>query len=428
MTSQAVPITILTTATGASRRYVAGHMAERLRWRGIGCRLIQVGSGWTLAELPASILYIFHRVPYDRHIAELVAQAKKRQAVIVFSTDDLTFDPDIIPHLGDQALHLPFRATLYADETARQRRMLAEAAAVIVATPFLVRAVRRMQKPVWLHRTGFSEEMLALSRAARLASSATPRSKIVIGYACGTPSHDRDFAQIEDALQHILQRFPHTELFLIGPLKLGPSWDRYRSRLCRQTYVPWRRLPEVLAQFDINVAPLEVANPVCEAKSELKYVEAALVEVPTVASPIEAFRTAIRSGKNGWLATTPDEWVAALARLIEQPALRLTLGHKAYRHAVTEYHPERRSAELVDSFNQITAQAFAGSTWFEEQGASYPQANASSFQFHYEDEVTAPLAARLMYAARYRGWRIMLMQGWAYLEQRLRYGASRGKG
>ena len=41
----------------------------------------------------------------------------------------------------------------------------------------------------------------------------------------------------------------------------------------------WRELPWIIAQTDINLAPLEMDNPFCQAKSEIKFVEAALVGV-----------------------------------------------------------------------------------------------------------------------------------------------------
>src|SRR6202035_5617488 len=69
---------------------------------------------------------------------------------------------------------------------------------------------------------------------------------------------------------------------------------------------PLRELPDELARFDINIAPLEVGNPFCEAKSELKFFEAALVEVCTVASPTGPLQRAIREGETGKLADTVD--------------------------------------------------------------------------------------------------------------------------
>ena len=64
----------------------------------------------------------------------------------------------------------------------------------------------------------------------------------------------------------------------------------------------WQGLPNIVAQIDINLAPLELDNPFCQAKSEIKFTEAALVGVPTVASPTQAFVYAMRDGEDGLLA------------------------------------------------------------------------------------------------------------------------------
>ena len=61
------------------------------------------------------------------------------------------------------------------------------------------------------------------------------------------------------------------------------------------------------------------------------YTEAALVGVPTVASPTQAYAYAVHNGENGLLAATADEWRQALTLLIEQPDLRKQVGEAARR-------------------------------------------------------------------------------------------------
>ena len=94
--------------------------------------------------------------------------------------------------------------------------------------------------------------------------------------------------------------------------------------------MPLAELPNELARFDINLAPLEVGNQFCEAKSELKFFEAALVEVCTIASPTGPQRRAIRDKATGRLADTAREWYDAMLELIDDPAQRRRLAHAAY--------------------------------------------------------------------------------------------------
>lgn len=76
-----------------------------------------------------------------------------------------------------------------------------------------------------------------------------------------------------------------------------------------------------IASVDINLAPLEnsIFN---EAKSENKWVEAALVRVPTVASKVGAFEHMIENGVTGMLCDNIQEWENALERLITDKQYR----------------------------------------------------------------------------------------------------------
>jgi hypothetical protein len=110
-----------------------------------------------------------------------------------------------------------------------------------------------------------------------------------------------------------------------------------------------QNLPEEIVRFDISLAPLEVGNPFCESKSELKFFEAALAEVCTVASPTGPFQRAIRDGETGFLATSEESWYRALLSLVDDPVRRRQLGRAAFYDAIVEFGP-RRQAEGVAGF------------------------------------------------------------------------------
>jgi hypothetical protein len=115
----------------------------------------------------------------------------------------------------------------------------------------------------------------------------------------------------------------------------------------------WQELPSVMAQIDVNLAPLELDNPFCQAKSEIKFTEAALVGVPTVASPTQAFAYAIRDGEDGLLAAGADEWRQALTRLIERHDYALQLGEEARRKVYAAYLVEQAAPKLVATLHTI---------------------------------------------------------------------------
>jgi hypothetical protein len=110
--------------------------------------------------------------------------------------------------------------------------------------------------------------------------------------------------------------------------------------------VPWPALPARVAAVDVNLAPLAWHDPFVVAKGAVKYLEAAAVGIPTVASPTDAFRDAIRDGATGLLAADAASWDAALTSLITDAPRRLRLGAAAHADVATRFAPAEQGREL----------------------------------------------------------------------------------
>jgi glycosyltransferase involved in cell wall biosynthesis len=102
--------------------------------------------------------------------------------------------------------------------------------------------------------------------------------------------------------------------------------------------VRWTAEREVedLQAIDIGVYPLPIDDWVT-GKSGLKAIQYMAFGLPCVATEVGTTPMIIRDGENGILVRTPEEWVAALERLIDDPALRRRLGEQARRDAVAKY-------------------------------------------------------------------------------------------
>lgn len=100
-------------------------------------------------------------------------------------------------------------------------------------------------------------------------------------------------------------------MHIVGLLDIPEELEEFSERIIAHPFVKWEKLPELIASVDINLAPLEesIFN---EAKSENKWVEAALVRVPTIASNLGAFKTMMEHGKTGILCDTADQWFSEL--------------------------------------------------------------------------------------------------------------------
>jgi L-malate glycosyltransferase len=82
---------------------------------------------------------------------------------------------------------------------------------------------------------------------------------------------------------------------------------------------------EDLQAIDIGVYPLPLEDWVT-GKSGLKAIQYMAFGIPCVATEVGTTPMLIRDGENGLLVRTPEEWVSALERLLDDPDLRRRLG------------------------------------------------------------------------------------------------------
>jgi glycosyltransferase involved in cell wall biosynthesis len=157
-------------------------------------------------------------------------------------------------------------------------------------------------------------------------------------------------------LAAIMTRHPEVELRIVGPMEVPDSLKRFEGHIKHEPLVPWRKWLSVLNTFDVNLAPLESGNPFCEAKSEIKYTEAALVGIPTVASRIRAYEVAMQDGETGFLAGTADEWIEKVEALVTDSGLRRRMGEASRADVLAHYTPEVLSEELMGTLTTIQDQ------------------------------------------------------------------------
>jgi glycosyltransferase involved in cell wall biosynthesis len=319
-------------------------------------------------EILAADILVMWRTPLNDQTRIAVQAAQRGRARLVFDLDDLMIDPDLARHDLLDALRTERVTEAQArGHYTRMREMLEQAAFCTASTEELAWHMRRHCKPTLVIPNGFDEATLRRSRrAARARRQARPDGLLRLGYAAGSRTHQRDFAQCAEAIGRILRERPaarlvlfysHSDTLPVLEAREFPALAGLEAQIEWRPTVPLDAMPDELARFDVNLAPLEAGNPFCEAKSELKFFEAALVDVPTVASPTAPFRRAIDDGRTGCLAATPDAWYAALVRLLDDPALRLRLARAAYLDVLYRYGPEWRTEMMASLLEQVRGDA-----------------------------------------------------------------------
>lgn len=285
------------------------------------------------------VLFVF-RMEMTPTLEALYALAQIHKRKVIFDIDDLIFDPAFMNPKFIAFLENASQSERLAWRTKCEnyRNALAGANVAFVPTETLAEYASAYVHDVYVVPNGLSQSRLC--SACRLSSE--PKAKpITIGYASGTATHDRDFAEVAHVLAETLTKHPDVKLVLQGPVQ-GEGVDALepvKSQIERRDLVPFEKLPYSLHQFDINIAPLEVGNPFCESKSELKYFEAALVGVPSIVSRTNTFANSLEHGVTGLLAESSEEWREALEQLVTDKAFRLSLGKCAKAAVMNNYSP-----------------------------------------------------------------------------------------
>ncbi len=179
--------------------------------------------------------------------------------------------------------------------------------------------MQRMHKGTKLHREG----------------------EVTIGWT-GSHSTLKYIDAVMDVLQELEEKL-NTKFIVIAnkkpelPLK---NWE----------FIPWKEQTEVddLLKIDIGIMPLE-EDPWSEGKCGFKLIQYLSIGIPAVASPVGVNKQIIEEGKNGYLCNNKEEWLHALSSLINDVALRASMG-KAGQEKMRNHYS---IASQKDNFLQL---------------------------------------------------------------------------
>jgi glycosyltransferase involved in cell wall biosynthesis/GT2 family glycosyltransferase len=311
-------------------------------------------------EIETADLVWIWRTRLSAETAGLIAAARDAGGAILYDIDDLMFRPELaVAELIDGIRTQNISEADVQKFYTAIRLLLVEADRCTAPTVPLAREIRKLHKPATVIPNGFDTRTRERARSALRARRSQPDDGLVrIGYASGTLTHQRDFAVAAPALAVVLQGQPSARLVLFrGATDIAefPAFENLHDRIEWRDRVPVEELPREYARFDVNIAPLQAGNRYCEAKSELKFFEAALAGVPTIASPTQPFRDAIRDAETGLLAANDDDWQRCLTKLIADPELRRRMADAAYRDVLWLYGPERRRLLATQLLNESLA-------------------------------------------------------------------------
>jgi glycosyltransferase involved in cell wall biosynthesis len=355
-----------------SHRYRVTHYVEALTANGIEAEWIAAGEyDKAIDRLRAVSLLVIFRTEFNSEIGRLIDAARRWRVPVVFDVDDYVFEPQIAtPEIIDGIRGWSSRDIEgYRSGVRGFRATLLSCQFATFSTRFLLERGEQLGRRAFLLRNGLNGHALRLSSQIEQEHGERPDEGIVrLGYAGGTRTHQKDFAQCAEAVAAVLRENPNCRLVLFRDEREAPflytnefpAFDGIDDQIEWRYFVPFDRAIEEIARFDISLAPLEIGNPFCEAKSDLKYFEASCCGVPTVASATTAFRDTIQPGVTGYLAASEQEWHSALSELVRDSALRRRVGSAALRDVRERHNPTALARAARDSYSEIIKAYRAG--------------------------------------------------------------------
>lgn len=319
----------------ACAKYRVWHKQRMLQAIGIPTQVVNWTDrmGCQAAASKASFV-ILYRVPAEPQIIELIGTLRALRVPVWYDLDDLIFDRDL--YLRDRnvnALPAAAREGVLAGAALYRQAMLACDGA-IASTPALAGAMQAAGVAQTLVvENALDEETLRI--AGTITQHGSDDGLVRIVYGAGSRTHDGDFRQCAAGLLAVLRARPQARLRIIGELGLPDEFATVAGQIEHLPPSNFETYLQRLAQCDISIAPLE-PSLFNDAKSNIKFLEAGSVGLPSVCSPAGHFVHAVRPA-HGRIAATAAEWETSLLELIDAPHTRQSLGAAARDYVLGHY-------------------------------------------------------------------------------------------
>ncbi len=303
-----------------------------------------------LADCDAAI---FFRVAAFPSVTRAINAARAAGVVTFYDIDDLVFDPAEFPEpFADYAGQItPSEYVDVAMGVPLFRHALSLCDYAIASTPALARRMEPLVrgKRAFVHRNALGRRHeRAMARPREPAPAGRP---VTLFYGSGTKAHKLDFETILlPALEEIDRRFGAGVRIVIAGYRPASVKSGIFERVHFAPFTPeiedyWA----LLAEADVNLSVLR-RTPVTDVKSEIKWLEAAMLGIPSVVSATDTFDGVITDGVDGFVAASTADFVDRISLLVRDGGRREQVGEAARAAALGRYGLAALAANLRDTF------------------------------------------------------------------------------
>jgi glycosyltransferase involved in cell wall biosynthesis len=300
---------------------------------------------------------IFYRVPADPGTIRAILTASALGVPTYYELDDLLFDPKYYPDTFDsyeeQISKADYINLLTGVPLFRYAMGLCQHG--IASTTLLGEQIKGVvqNRDCLVLRNGLderNEKAIAMG-----ATSRRERDTVSIFYGSGTKAHNSDFNElVGPALLSVLEQYDHVRLVIVGHLQLRPEFERFSPRIKKFGFTSdldqyW----SILAACDVNIAVL-APGLMTDCKSEIKWLEAAVLQVPSIVSGTATYREILEDSVDVLFAENESQWKEALHRFVIDRQLRRTIGAAARTKALQRYSLDGAAKTLHNALDFST--------------------------------------------------------------------------
>lgn len=292
-----------------------------------------------LARADAAVVYRTEATP---HLERALAAARKANPGLVtaFDIDDPTF-------VNDDTLSRNLLRTMRA------------CGALLSSTPEIATMARRTAGiPAADVPNGFHPVMgrICDAQVAKRRLPGGPR----LAFMDGTGASPRAKV-LEEPVARILRENKRASIWLYGIVDAPAAWAEFGSRVHQVPMMDWQDLPGWIRQMDLVLAPNNDSQDIADTKSNIKWVEAGLVETPTLATATEPYRQVVREGENGYLVegNSADAWTEALRQILADKSGRRRAGKKARQDILATLTAQDVARNLLTALTDLAEEGLS---------------------------------------------------------------------
>lgn len=296
---------------------------------------------------------IFQRAMWDIYIENFVYMAKNNSIPVIYDIDDLFVNPKYVPlYLNNLGRILDSSA--YLDQfyfTSRYYCVACKCDGFITTNDFLKKYIKKdFLKPVWVIPNFLNMEQEYYSKIIREKSNEI-KSKFIIGYFSGSPSHQFDFSLVVDDIFRLFETYNNIFLKIVGFIEIPIKLRRFQNRIIQVPLVSYEELQYEIGEVDLNIVPLQ-NNVFNNCKSELKFFEAGIVNVISCCSPTYIYKKIVNDGENGFLCKD-GEWFSVIEKIYLNKNKLNNIKSKAYETSINLYSVKNQTQIITTVYNDI---------------------------------------------------------------------------